>query len=258
MLPETVELFDIPFSRVTLDDTFQFFSERIAQREPGYVVTPNVDHVCRIHRDPAFREAYSEATLILADGMPLIWASRLLGKPLLAKISGSDLVPLLSEFAAEKGYRVFYFGAAEGVAEHAAERLKARFPELQVAGFHSPPMGFDEDPEENPKAVARVRDSKADICFVAMGAPRQEIWLRDHYKELGVPVSIGIGAGLDFVVGHQKRAPVWMQNAGMEWIWRLCHEPRRLWRRYLVEDMLFFRLLWREWRARKRPAREAQ
>lgn len=257
MKPQTIELFDIRFDNVTFEEVRTRIGDRLALGEPGYVVTPNVDHVCRFQRDAALREAYADAFLVLSDGMPVLWASWLLGKPLCAKVSGSDLVPLLCEFAAQRGHSVFFFGAAEGVAEEAADNLCRRYPDLQVAGVYCPPMGFHEDPAENAKALEMIRSAAPDICFVALGAPKQEIWMRRHCRGMGAKVSLGIGAALDFAAGRRRRAPVWMQNWGLEWLWRLAMEPRRLWRRYLLDDPYFLVLVWREWRkSAKRPERE--
>lgn len=243
----TVPFMGVNLSNMTFEEMALALDRCIAAGKSGfYIVTPNVDHLCRIHRDPEFRDAYEKASLAVVDGKPIVWAARLFGRTIKEKLSGSDLVPKLSEFAASKGHRVFYFGAAPGVAESAASILKTQFPELIVAGAYSPPMNFDSDPLANAEAVARIKNAGAHICFVAMGAPRQELWMRDHARDCSVPVMIGIGAGLDFAAGRVRRAPRWMQHAGLEWFWRLCIEPKRLWRRYLVDDMYFFRLLWRE------------
>ena len=251
-MPDTVELFDVAFTNAARDEVFACISQRIERREPAYIITPNVDHVCRYHRDETFRAAYADAFMALPDGTPIIWASVLLGSPLREKLSGSDLVPLLSELAAERGYSVFYFGAAKGIAEEAAARLTARFPALRVVGAYGPPYGFEKDPEQNAEAIRRLREAQPDLCFFALGSPKQEFWMHRHYLEYGAGVSLGIGAGLDFAAGRLKRAPAWVQNLGLEWVWRLCLEPRRLWRRYLVDDMLFFVLFWREFRKRFR------
>jgi len=248
---ETLKLFDITFSNITFEEVRTQFAQRIESGEPAYVVTPNVDHVCRIQVDPDLRAAYEDAFLVLADGMPVIWASKLLGCPLVEKLSGSDLVPLLCEFASQRGYSDFFFGAAEGIAAEAAQRMCERYPGLKVAGAYSPPMGFERDPEKDAEAVSQIREADPDFCFVALGAPRQEIWMHRHYRDMGSMILLGIGAGLDFVAGRLKRAPRWMQNVGLEWLWRLSQEPRRLWRRYLVDDLSFFVLLWRELRKRR-------
>lgn len=254
-MPDTVELFGMTFSDVTFEELCTLLADRIDKKLPGYIVTPNVDHVCQVQSDPAFRQAYDDAWLVLVDGMPIIWASRLFGCALSTKLSGSDLLPQLCEFAADRGYSVFLLGAAEGVADQASENLRRLYPGLIIAGTHSPPMGFDQDPDENAKALQAIREARPDLCFTAMGAPRQEVWLHSNHRESGALVSIGVGAALDFAAGLLKRAPLWMQRSGLEWVWRLCQEPRRLWRRYLVNDSFFFVLLWREWRKRLRRDR---
>lgn len=255
---EAVELFGTTFTNVSFEGVCDFVDARVLQRAPAYVVTPNVDHLCRLTRDTAFRDAYGGASLVLADGAPILWFSRLLGRPLREKLSGSDLVPRLSAYAAAKGYRVFFFGAGPGVAEEAAARLTARYPGLPVVGAVSPPMGFYDDPVEAQAMAESVRRAEADICFVALGAPHQELWMSRYHQAAGVPVMIGIGAGLDFVAGRVRRAPRWVQRAGLEWLWRLCREPRRLWRRYLIDDSYFLVLLWREFqKARPRRAEGA-
>jgi N-acetylglucosaminyldiphosphoundecaprenol N-acetyl-beta-D-mannosaminyltransferase len=240
---------------LSFEELCQWVDARVAGKTPRYVVTPNVDHLCRLPYDPAFQEAYEGAALRLPDGVPLMWFARLLGRRLCEKLSGSDLVPRLSAYAAEKGHRVFFLGAAEGVAEEAARRLRERHPSLQVAGSFSPPFGFEKDARQCREAVERVRESRADICFVALGSPKQEIWLSQHAAGMGTPVCLAIGAGLDFVAGRVRRAPGWMQRAGCEWIWRLTQEPRRLWRRYLVEDSYFLILLLKEIGRRREPAK---
>lgn len=245
----------VPVARMDFQDLCMAIGERIRQRTPGFVVTPNVDHVCLFHRRADIRAAYREAFLALPDGIPLLWAARLLGRPLKEKLSGSDLVPSLSAWAAAEGHSVFYFGAAEGVAEKAAQKLQEQYPGLKVAGCYSPPLGFERDAMENERAIDAIRNARPDICFVALGCPKQELWLLAHHKEIGVPVSLGIGASLDFVAGKVRRAPRRLQRIGLEWVWRLFQEPRRLWRRYLVEDALFFSLVWRDFRGTMRVRR---
>lgn len=243
---ETAVLFGMPFSITDFDAVCAKVDARIGTREPGFVVTPNVNLVCTFHREPAFRDAYRQACLWLPDGKPLMWVARLLGVRLPEKLSGSDMVPWLSSHAAQKGYRVFFFGGLPGSAEIAAQRLRQRFPDLRVAGTYCPPYGFERDAAENAKAIEAIRAANADILFVALGTPKQEIWLSKHQREIGVPVSMGVGAALDFLSGKVKRAPRWVQQCGLEWLWRLMQEPRRLWRRYLVDDMIIVPLLLRE------------
>jgi N-acetylglucosaminyldiphosphoundecaprenol N-acetyl-beta-D-mannosaminyltransferase len=241
-----VDICGVMIDIVSLEDMLLEIQARIAQGVPGYIITPNVDHVCLCQRNPEFRQAYQDAFLSVPDGMPLIWGGRFLGTPLVQRLSGNDIIYSISELAADKGYSVYFLGAAEGVAQEAARRLKELYPALHVAGTHSPPLKFERSAEENAETIERLRVAAPDICFVAVGSPKQEIWMRRHCGECRVPVMIGVGAALDFTSGHKRRAPVALQKMGLEWFWRLCMEPRRLWHRYLVEDMLFFKLLARQ------------
>jgi len=241
----TVNLLGVTFSNLTREEALFCIDRHIQEGQPGYVVTPNVDHICTVHRNDAFAEAYRHANLVLADGMPVLWASRLLGAPLREKISGSDLIVWLTEFAAHKGHSVFLFGAAEGVADAAARELKNRFPALKIAGTHCPPLGFETNPESNETSLDAIRAANPDICFVALGSPKQELWMHACHASSGARLMIGVGASFDFLSGRVRRAPRFMQTAGFEWLWRLCREPRRLWKRYLVDDLLFFQLVWR-------------
>ena len=255
--PQTrsVNICGVMVDLVSLDDMLREIQARVMQRVPGYLITPNVDHVCLCRRNPEFEQAYRGAFLSVPDGMPLIWSGRLLGTPLVQRLSGNDIIYSISEMAAEQGFSVFFLGAAEGVAQEAARRLKELYPNLKVAGTHSPPFGFERSAEENAEVIERLRVAAPDICFVAVGSPKQEIWMRRHCAESEIPVMIGVGAALDFTSGHKRRAPRVMQRMGLEWFWRLCSEPRRLWRRYLVNDTLFFVLLARQFMSRLIPGR---
>ena len=244
---DAVTLFGMTINNLSLDELLETIAGRIEAREPGYILTPNVDHVIDFQHHEEFRAAYHHGTLAIADGTLLVWASHLLGKPIQRKISGSDLIYWLTEYAAEKGYSIFFMGAAEGVAAEAAEILAAKYPGLKIAGTYCPPMGFDKDPDEDAKVVAAVRDAKPDICYVALGAPKQDLWSYHHHRETGVPIHIGVGASFDFVTGKLQRAPKWMCDYGLEWAWRMVQEPRRLGHRYLIKDFEFWPLLWREY-----------
>jgi len=245
----SVEILDVRIHNVSLGEAFDAIDDRVARRDPGFIVTPNVDHICRLHREEDFRRVYAESFLSLADGTWVMWAAKLLRKPIREKISGSDLVFSLTEHAARKGHSIFLFGAADGVAEEAAVRLQELYPGLKVAGTHCPPMGFDKDDKLTQAAIDAVIEAQPDICYVALGAPKQEYWMRNFAVPAGVPVSMGIGAGLDFVIGREKRAPVVVQKMGLEWAWRMKQDPKRLIKRYLWDDRLFWLLLVRAfWR----------
>jgi N-acetylglucosaminyldiphosphoundecaprenol N-acetyl-beta-D-mannosaminyltransferase len=210
--------------------------------------------VCICDRDPKFRETYSDACLALPDGMPIILASRVLGRPLRQKLSGSDMVPALCSFAAREGFSVYFLGGTPGTAEDTAQIMAQRNPGLRVAGHFCPDYGFEKDPAEIARINEIVAAAQADICFVALGSPKQELWMHANYLPAGAMIYMGVGATFDFISGRVRRAPRIVQKAGFEWLWRVAMEPRRLWRRYLVEDLVFFRIFWREFLARKRHA----
>jgi N-acetylglucosaminyldiphosphoundecaprenol N-acetyl-beta-D-mannosaminyltransferase len=213
----------------------------------GYIVTPNVDHVLRSRREQPFREAYRQATLCLADGMPLVWASRLLGQPLAGRVAGADLVPALCQAAARAGHTVFFLGGQGDVAARAAERLATAIAGLLVAGTYAPPDRFGDEAESTDAAVEAVNRARPVVLFVGLGSPKQELWVHQNWDRLACAVAVCCGAAIDYAARVRPRAPAWMQRAGLEWLWRLAHEPRRLWRRYLVEDVAFLGIFLKEW-----------
>jgi N-acetylglucosaminyldiphosphoundecaprenol N-acetyl-beta-D-mannosaminyltransferase len=173
--------------------------------------------------------------------MPLVWASRLSGEPLPARVAGVDLVAECARLSAQEGYRLFLLGAGPGVAEHAAAVLRRRYPTLVLAGTYAPP---GTSPAQDAVTIERVRAAAPDILLVAFGAPRQDYWIRGHRDILGVPVCIGVGGSFDLLSGRISRAPSWMQGSGLEWLYRLGREPKRLWKRYFVHDLpVFVRLM---------------
>jgi N-acetylglucosaminyldiphosphoundecaprenol N-acetyl-beta-D-mannosaminyltransferase len=205
----------------------------------GYVVTPNVDHVCLAEEDRELVDAYARASLSLVDGKPLVWLSRAMGQPLPEKISGSDLARPLIERAAERGLSVFFLGAKDGVGRRAADKLLAEHPSLKIAGVLSPPLGFEQNEGQNADVVRALRESGANLVLVALGAPKQGLWMAKHKDVLAPSVLLGVGGTLDFIAGEIKRAPPWMSNNGLEWLYRLAQEPRRMAGRYLVRDRAF-------------------
>jgi N-acetylglucosaminyldiphosphoundecaprenol N-acetyl-beta-D-mannosaminyltransferase len=217
------------------------------------VVTVNMDFLSIAERSPHFRALINSADLAVADGMPLVWLARLRGTPLAERVAGVELVDESCRLAAESGHGVFLLGAAPGVAQIAGERLKARHPGLRVVGTYSPPQGTLKRREDE-HIVRMIREASPGFLFVALGAPRQDQWIQSHLAELNVPVAMGVGCVFDVLAGVSRRAPVWMQTAGLEWAYRLGREPRRLWRRYIVNDLpVFSRLLLSGLRAGNEP-----
>lgn len=218
----------------------------------GAVYTPNVDHLVTAERSPAFREAYAAASLSLADGMPLLWAARLLGTPLPAKVSGSDLFEPLMARAAAVGLGVYLLGGTPEVSAAAETQLTSAG--VRITGRSSPLIQATGGPEEAALA-AQIRESGARLAVIALGSPKQELFIHRNRQQLGPVVALGLGAAMDFATGAVRRAPRLLQVAGLEWLFRLAQEPRRLARRYLVDDRRFAAILWR---TRRTPRAERQ
>lgn len=227
---------------LTMDETLDAIDNLIKENKSAYVVTPNVDHIVQLETNKELQKVYANASLILTDGKPLLWIAKWYGTPIKEKISGSDLFPLLCRNAAQKGYKMFFLGAKEGVAAKAAENLQKRYKGLQVVGTYSPPLGFENNQSEMTKIKSMIRESKPDILIVGLGCPKQEKFMYHYSKELGVPISFGLGASFDFEAGNIKRAPKWMANHGLEWLFRITQDPKRMAKRYLVDDRKILKL----------------
>lgn len=232
----------IPFlntyiDNVTEKEALEKTEAIIRAGEPAYLVTPNIDHFVRLETDSRFRDIYKKASLILMDGMPLVFLSKLTPDPVKEKISGSDFYYSVCEMCEKRGFSVFLFGAGLGVAEEAAKKTLLRYPRLNIAGFYSPPFGFESDCEQLENALKKISEASPDVLVVALGSPKQEYFISNYFTHYNAILSLGLGATLDFVAGRVKRAPLWMQNCGLEWLYRLLKEPKRLAKRYLVDDV---------------------
>lgn len=230
---------------LTMDEAIIEIDKLIQERKNAYVVTPNVDHIVQLEYNRELQEVYQNADLILTDGKPLIWISKWYKRPIKEKISGSDLFPYICQLAANKGYTVYFFGAAEGVAAKAAENLMRKIPGLNVVGTFSPDYGFEKDQNKVAEAIERIKSANPDILVVGLGCPKQELFVYRYADKLNVPLSLGLGASLDFEAGNIKRAPKWMSNHGLEWLFRITQDPKRMAKRYLVDDAKIFRLVWK-------------
>ncbi len=240
---------NVPIDDLNMDEALERLEEFIAiGRETGkshQIATVNADFAVKSMRDPELLYLLQEADMATADGMPLVWGARLLGVPLEGRVTGSDMVPALAERAAEKGYSMYFYGAAPGIAESAARALQEKHPALIVAGICSPP--YQSILDVDVALLDEIKAAKPDILLVALGNPKQDKWIGMYGRMLGVPVVIGIGATLDFIAGEVKRAPEWMQRAGLEWAFRFLQEPRRLWKRYVVDMFVFGLFFTRQW-----------
>jgi N-acetylglucosaminyldiphosphoundecaprenol N-acetyl-beta-D-mannosaminyltransferase len=231
-----VRILGANIDQVRMDEAMKTIHEFVVSQQPHQVVTVNLDFLRIAQENPEFQGVINRSDLAVADGMPLVWASQWLGAPLPERVTGVELVDECCALAAREGYSIFLLGGAEGVPEAAAAKLNERHPGQRIAGTYSPPMG-PISAEEDQKMVDMIRAAKPQMLFVAFGAPKQDIWIAQHRNVLGVPVAVGVGGVFNFLTGRVRRAPEWMQRSGLEWLYRVSQEPRRLWRRYFVQDM---------------------
>lgn len=238
-----IKFMNTEVDNLTFDESLKKIDEIIQTNNNGYVVTPNVDHIVRLESNTEFQKIYKNADLILTDGKPLIWISNWYKTPIKEKISGSDLFPLLCQHSSKRDYRMYFLGSAEGVADKAAQNLCNKFPGLQVVGTYSPPYEFEQDRNEIKKIIRQIKAVSPTILVVGLGSPKQENFIFNYKEELNVPISLGLGASLDFEAGIIKRAPRWMRSIGLEWLYRLCKEPKRMFKRYIIDDIKFFSLI---------------
>jgi len=237
--PPVVDVLGFHFHRVTEEACVAHILARIASGEGGWVITPNVEILRMLSVSPALWRFFRDADLLVADGMPIVWTSKLLGDPLPERVAGSSLVSTLSAGAAREGRSIYLLGGDPGTAEAGAAELQRRHPGLRVAGTDCPPYGFEHDPEELARISARVVAADPDIVYVALGCPKQER-LIEHIRPAAPRAwYLGVGISFSYLCGDVKRAPAWMRRSGLEWVFRLAQEPERLARRYLRDDIPF-------------------
>jgi N-acetylglucosaminyldiphosphoundecaprenol N-acetyl-beta-D-mannosaminyltransferase len=215
------------------------------QGKPAYVLTPNAQHIVLLEKERRLQEIYDRADLVIPDGVSLLIAARLYGRSLQQRIAGVDLFRALCGLAAEAGLHVFLLGGRPGSAELAAINLKNDYPDLQCTTY-CPPLGFEQNPDHLQHTADAITAAQPDLLFAAFGAPKQEYWIYQHGLQLSVPVCIGVGGSFEIVGGIVPRAPMWAQNIGCEWLYRLCLEPRRMWRRYLIGNLQFAAIVLRQ------------
>jgi exopolysaccharide biosynthesis WecB/TagA/CpsF family protein len=233
-----VRLMNVPFDVVTMPQTLDRIGSMIASKQPHYLATANVDFLVQSRNDTELRRILDQAHLVVCDGTPLIWLSKILRRAVPERVAGSDLVPQLLDRAEREGWRVFFLGGEPGALTKAVSNVEAKHPKIQISGSYSPPFA-PLDKMDHEGICERVREAKPDLLLVSFGCPKQEKWIARNYAALGVPVSVGVGATIDFLAGTVKRAPRWMQVVGMEWIFRLAQEPRRLLKRYSTDLVVF-------------------
>lgn len=241
-----LDLMGVGIDSVTETDAVDRVLRGIAEGRGGWIVTPNIDILRQAARDASLRRLISTADLSVPDGMPLVWASRVLRRPLPARVAGSTLIWTLSQAAGRSGASVFLLGGNFGAAERAAGVLSRAIPELKVSGHHCPPVGFEFSPKEMRTLVERLERARPNIVFCGLGFPKQERLVSQLRVRFPGTWFLGVGIGLSFLGGDLRRSPMWMQNMGLEWLHRLSREPRRLFARYLLHDLPFalFLLVW--------------
>lgn len=246
---DRIRIFGMSVDRVNLTEAVQRINGWCDNNDNKchYVVTPNLDHAVQFQNNVAFRTAYEKASLVVADGWPIVTASRLFANALPERVAGSDLIPaLLSSARPEQTRTVFLLGAAEGVAEVAAANIRQNWSGIKVVGTYSPPFGFEGDAVVKQDIIRRINHCRPDLLIVGFGAPKQELWLSEFHDQLSVGVAIAAGATIDFLAGRQTRAPVWIRRLRLEWSHRLLTNPRRLAGRYAKNAWQLPWLMYRE------------
>ena len=238
---ERVNVLGVGVSAIDIPRAVTIIGEWVAARVHNYVCVSGVHGVMESQDDPSLRAIHNRAGLVTPDGMPLVWLGHLAGFRDMTRVYGPDLLLACCAASEMHGWRHFFYGGGDGVADLLAERLRARFPALRVAGTYTPPFRALTDAEEF-DVIRRIDDSRADIVWVGLSTPKQERWMADHVGRMKAPVLIGVGAAFDFHAGLKAQAPRWIQQSGFEWLFRLATEPRRLWRRYLKNNPRF---VWR-------------
>lgn len=242
---EKQQLLNTYISNVTMEETILSIENMIHDGGRHYIVAVNVDVMMKIEKDSYLKEITDNADMVLVDGKPLVWIAKWHGHPVKAKISGSDLVPVLCSRAAERGYTVFILGGKEGIAALAKERLEKKLPNIRIVGIYAPPLGFEQNEMELQKINHLISAVHPDLLIACFGCPKQEKWIYENYHKYDAKVSICAGATVDFLAGNVRRAPEWMSEHGLEWLYRFFQEPRRMFRRYFVEDVQIVRLIWK-------------
>ena len=238
-----ITLMGCQVDNLTMEETLGKVAGFIQSGRPHQHVVVNVDKLVKASRDAALRSIINECALINADGMPVVWASRLLGKPLKERVAGVDLFEALMARAGDRGWRVFLLGAREEVVRAVKDSYERKYPTLHICGWRN---GYWNGEQEEAQVAAQVRDSQADLLFVAISSPKKEQFLGRHLAGMKIPFAMGVGGSFDVAIGKVKRAPLWMQKSGLEWFYRFLQEPRRMFRRYFIDDMAFIWLFIKE------------
>lgn len=230
-------------NNLSMKDCLEAIDSLVSQDKKSYIVAVNVDVIVKIEDDPYLKKIIDNAELVLVDGKPLQWIAKYQGNPIKEKISGSDLVPLLLKQASDKGQSVFIIGGKDGIAQKAKSNIEKSNPKIKIVGTYAPPLGFEKDQKELDKINVMISDCHPDILIACFGCPKQEKWIYENYLKYEAKLSVCAGATVDFLAGNVKRAPKWISNIGFEWLYRFLQEPKRLFRRYFVDDVRILKLV---------------
>jgi len=237
-----VRILDCPIDNLSLKETLRVIEEFIKSGRPHQHVVINADKILKLRKNKKLRQVVESCDLINVDGQPIRWAARLLGISLKEQITGIDLMEQLLKLSSRKGYSVYFLGAREEIVRKVVETYRNKYSSLKISGWQD---GYWESDEEK-KVVQDIKRTRSEILFVAISSPKKEFFIRGYMDEMQVPFSMGVGGSFDIIAGIKKRAPKWMQKCGLEWLFRLCQEPRRLWRRYLIGNPIFLWLVGKE------------
>ena len=230
-------------NNLSMKDCLEAIDSLVSLDKKSYIVAVNVDVIVKIEDDPYLKKIIDNAELVLVDGKPLQWIAKYQGNPIKEKISGSDLVPLLLKQASDKGQSVFIIGGKDGIAQKAKSNIEKSNPKIKIVGTYAPPLGFEKDQKELDKINVMISDCHPDILIACFGCPKQEKWIYENYLKYEAKLSVCAGATVDFLAGNVKRAPKWISNIGFEWFYRFLQEPKRLFRRYFVDDVRILKLV---------------
>ena len=242
--PPSIKVLGVRVHMLQIPDVLKIAEQWIEKRDTcRYIVATGMHGVMEAQRSTEFKNIANSADLFVADGISLVWVARCRGIRLKKRVSGADLMWEWLKLAAESGYKMFFYGDTEDTLNRLTERLKLQFPGLNIVGAYSPPFRTL-TPEEDEEEVRMINDSGADVVWVGLGLPKQERWMFEHRERLNTPVLVGVGAAFKFASGQVKRAPPWLGDRGLEWLWRFAHEPKRVWRRVFIDGPNFaFRVI---------------
>ena len=244
---ETVKMFGLNICKGGFNSAVSILESALDSQcdHAKVVVTPNVDHIVRLQKNPQLYESYRSADIIFPDGFPIVLSAKLLGKEIEERVTGADLFPAICRILAKRAGKIFALGGHPGTESLTKERLTDKYQGLKVEAY-APPFGFSHNSEEADMAVRLINSYQPDVVFVCLGMPKQEMWSFKYRRELNTKLILCVGAALEFDLGLIRRAPKWIQTLNSEWLWRLCSNPRRLWKRYLIDDIAFLRILYAE------------